>query len=133
MSRITVWFIRSSLAYFGIGVVIGICMVFYPGMTGSLRFIHVHLNLLGWISMMIFGVSYHIFPRFSGKQLWSEPLAMWHLITANMGLIGMAVSYPLRGPANSLPDALFIVFSILEAASVFMFLINMFATIRAEV
>jgi cbb3-type cytochrome oxidase subunit 1 len=128
MSRITVWFVRSSLVYFGIGVLLGISMAVYPAGIEDLRFAHIHLNLLGWVSMMIFGVSYHVFPRFSGNPLWSERLARWHFITANIGLIGMVVFYPFRSSLNSL----FIAFASIEAVSVFMFLLNMFKTIKAE-
>lgn len=133
MSKISVWFVRCSLVYFSAGILLGIVMALYPETIGNLRFIHVHLNLLGWISMMIFGVSYHVFPRFSGKQLWSERLAEWHFITANAGLIGMAVSYPFWNSGKPAENVFFVVFSSIEAVSVFMFLINMFKTISTEV
>ena len=128
MSKTTLWFVRSSLVYFGIGVLLGISMAVYPSSIQYLRFAHIHVNLLGWISMMIFGVSYHVFPRFSGKQLWSEKLAQWHFMTAHTGLIGMVVCYPFR----PLTDGMFIAFASIEVLSVFMFLLNMFKTLQAE-
>ncbi len=51
---------------------------------------HAHLNLVGWVSMMIFGVAYHILPRFTGQPLYSRKMAWAHFILAQAGLIGMA-------------------------------------------
>jgi len=56
----------------------------------------VHLNLLGFMSMMIYGVGYHILilPRFSGRPVYSPLLMRIQFWFANPGLIGMAVSWP---------------------------------------
>jgi cbb3-type cytochrome oxidase subunit 1 len=37
---------------------------------------------------LIFGVSYHILPRFRGRPLHSEGLAWFQLWVANIGLVG---------------------------------------------
>jgi cbb3-type cytochrome oxidase subunit 1 len=92
--------------------------------------VHVHLNLIGWMSMMIFGVAYHILPRFSGKPLWSERLSVWHLWLANIGLIGMVLGWFLKGLAKG--TLVLIVFSLIEGLSIFFFVVNMFKTIRAQ-
>ncbi len=56
---------------------------------------HAHTNLLGWVSMMIFAVAYHVLPRFSGRPLYSNRLADMHLILSNIGLIGLIITWPL--------------------------------------
>ena len=85
MSAITVWFIRFAILYFLAAMLIGIAMTMtgpiYPYMQ-----IHAHFNLLGWMTMMIYGVGYHILPRFSGRPLWSDKLSYWHIWLANIGL-----------------------------------------------
>jgi len=124
MSWITVWFIRTSIIYLFAGTIMGIIMAVSPETTINLKFIHVHLNLLGFMSMMIFGVGYHIFPRFSGRPLWSEKLATVQFWTAQIGLWGMVAFYPLN---LSVP---LILFSLIMGVSVFAFLINMLKTIR---
>jgi cbb3-type cytochrome oxidase subunit 1 len=58
----------------------------------------VHLNLLGWVSMFIYGVAYHVIPRFTGNPLHSPRLADLHVVLANVGLIGMAVGFAIWGP-----------------------------------
>lgn len=78
-------FLRASLVWFGVGVVIGVSMAFAPP-TLAYRPAHVHANLLGFVSMMIFGVAYHVIPRFTGNPLHRPALATAHMWIANLGL-----------------------------------------------
>ena len=122
MSKITVWFIRSAMIYFLVAVSLGLWMGMSP--RGYYIPVHVHLNLLGWVSMFIYGVAYHILPRFSGRQLFSDRLSEIHFWTAHIGLIGMAVSWFLFN------RKLLVVFSFIEIFSIILFVFNMFKTIR---
>ena len=81
--------------YLIIGVTIGVLLTVYPGAIGGFLAMHAHINLLGWLSMMIFAVAYHVLPRFSGRELYSERLSNTHVILANIGLIGLMISWPL--------------------------------------
>ncbi|HEX6588350.1 MAG TPA: hypothetical protein VF039_04960, partial [Longimicrobiales bacterium] len=74
-------FIRSSLFWLGVGVVLGVLMTAWPAAI-QYRTAHMHANLLGFVSMMIFGVAYHVMPRFSGNPLRSPAEARWHLVIA---------------------------------------------------
>lgn len=128
MSKITVWFIRFAIIYFLIAILLGIHMsmsgAVYPWMP-----IHAHFNLLGWMSMMIYGVGYHILPRFSGKPLFSDALAMAQLWLSNIGLVGMAAGWWVKAAGGS--NAVLLIFSLIEALSVVFFAVNMFKTIKA--
>lgn len=121
MSKITVWFIKSAMIYFLIGVSTGLWLGISP--RGYYIPIHVHLNLLGWMSMFIYGVSYHILPRFSGRPLFSDRLAEIHFWTAQIGLIGMVISWLFI-------RSLLILFSLIEIFSIVLFVYNMFRTVR---
>ena len=90
MSQVTLRFIKASLLYLLTGISMGLLMLLWPRWMGVYLPIHAHINLLGWVSMLMFGVSYHILPRFSGKQLYSEMLASLHFWFANIGLIGLS-------------------------------------------
>ena len=79
-------FVRASLTWLGVGVLIGISMAFWPSAALVYRTAHIHANLLGFVSMMIFGVAYHVMPRFTGHPLHSRRQALWHLWVANLGL-----------------------------------------------
>lgn len=128
MSKVTVWFIRFALIYFILAILLGLHMSVtgpvYPWMP-----IHVHFNLLGWMSMMIYGVGYHILPRFSGVPLWSERLSTWQLWLANIGLVGMAAGWMVRSSGGN-PTPL-LIFAFIEGVSMVFFALNMFKTIKA--
>lgn len=128
MSRLTILFIKSSLIYFAISALVGLDITFMPGHLGALMPVHAHLMLLGWISMMIYGVAYHILPRFSASPLYSNKMANAQFYMAHIGLIGMAVTFVMRSYVDS-GAILLIVFSIIEAVSVIMFAFNMLMTL----
>jgi hypothetical protein len=77
-------FVRSSLLWLGGGVLLGMWMAVSPQAI-IYRPAHVHANLLGFVSMMIFGVAYHVIPRFAGSPLRSRRVAMAHLWVSNIG------------------------------------------------
>lgn len=131
MSSYTLGFLKSSLIYFILAVILGIHLSVFPASSNGFRFAHVHFNLLGWMCMMIYGVGYHILPRFSGVPLYSEKMANIQLYLANAGLIGMALFYYLKVEVyNPVFQILFILSSILEGISIFMFVYNIFRTIK---
>ncbi len=111
------------MIYFVIGVLIGLEMVISPQKMTHIP-LHVHFNLLGWMSMMIYGVAYHILPRFSGKPLYSEKMAEAHLWLGNIGLIGMVIFWAIYN------KQLLFVFSLIEVISILLFVYNMLRTVR---
>lgn len=90
MSKTTRGFIFSGLIYLAIGVILGSLFLFIPDLK-VLRTVHTHLNLVGFVTFVIFGVAYHILPRFSGKPLISEGLAWWQFWLANTGLAALLI------------------------------------------
>jgi cbb3-type cytochrome oxidase subunit 1 len=89
-------FIRASVAWLVLGVLIGIGMVWAPSHIAVYRAAHAHANLLGFVSMMIFGVAYHVVPRFSGRPLHAPALAAAHFWVANAGLAALVAGFLLR-------------------------------------
>ena len=90
-------FIRASLVWFGVGILMGIGMAWWPAEHLVYRPAHGHAHLLGFVSMMIFGVAYHVIPRFAGSPLRSRRAAFVHFWVANLGLAGMVGGWILRG------------------------------------
>jgi cytochrome c oxidase cbb3-type subunit 1 len=114
-----------SIVYLGAASLIGVCMIAQPELI-KLKFVHSHLMMLGWVSMMIYGVGYHILPRFSGKPLKSRTVAEVQLWLANIGLIGLTSFYVMGN------KTLAAAFGLLEAASIMLFLYNMLSTLLAK-
>lgn len=133
MDRFARWFVIMSIVYLGVAAVLGIVML-YSSEAMSLKFVHSHLMLLGWVSMMIFGVGYHILPRFMGRPLYSQKLGDLQFWSANVGLAAMLVFYTLNvyQPSGGYV-AVTVAAGILELVSVLLFFYNMLMTMVPKV
>ena len=133
MEPIIVWYLRMSIFYFIAGALIGVAMLIWPDEAGYYISVHAHLNLLGFMSMMIYGVGYHILPKFSGRNIYSPLIMNLQFWFANAGLIGIAVSWPLviRDLDLSLTNNILIISAFLSLASVILFSFIMLKTIKA--
>lgn len=88
-------FLKASLAWLALGVTFGVAIAAHPVWT-VYRLAHMHMLLLGFVAMMIFGVAYHVIPRFAGFQLHRADLARVHWWLANAGLLLMVVGFIAR-------------------------------------
>jgi cbb3-type cytochrome oxidase subunit 1 len=88
-------FVKASVVWLALGVTFGVAMAVHP-VWGVYRTAHLHMTLLGFVTMMIYGVGYHVLPRFTGQPLWSRRLAGWHCWISNIGLALMVVGFILR-------------------------------------
>lgn len=129
MDRFVKNFIWLSIFYLAAASVLGVMMMASTRFM-ALRFVHSHLMLLGWVSMMIYGVGYHILPKFAGRFIRHRRMAEIQFWSANIGLVGMLLSYGMLQYAetDSLRTAT-VAFGIVEAFSIFLFFYNMTVTV----
>jgi cytochrome c oxidase cbb3-type subunit 1 len=122
-------FIIMSIVYLGVAAVVGIVML-GSEKAMALKFVHSHLNMLGWVSMMIYGVGYHILPRFMGRALYSTKLGEAQFWMANVGMVAMLVFYTMNvyNPSSTLVT-LMVLSGIVETVSIFLFFYNMLKTL----
>jgi cbb3-type cytochrome oxidase subunit 1 len=122
-------FIRASLAWFAAGVSLGLAMTVHPAWA-VYRTAHLHMNLLGFVSMMIFGVAYHVIPRFSGNPLQSPRLAVAHWWLANVGLATFVVGLVLLPTTMFATPARVVVATggLLSTAGAYTFVYNLWRT-----
>lgn len=100
-------FIRASLLWFVAGISMGLAMAIHPAWI-VYRPAHAHMNLVGFVVMMIFGVGYQILPRFFGHPIHSRWMASSHIWLANVGLAGMVAGFflaPNIGPSGMVVTA----------------------------
>src|SRR3990172_5806310 len=129
MDKFVKGFIVMSVVYLGAAAVMGIVMLANQNVTG-LKFVHSHLNMLGWVSMMIYGVGYHILPRFMGRPLYSLTLGEAQFWLANIGLVFMLLFYVLNAYSPSaMYLALTVTAGVIEGVSIFLFFYNMLMTL----
>lgn len=88
-------FIRSSLLWFAAGIVLGVAIAMQPAWI-VYRPAHAHMNVVGFLTMLVFGVGYQLLPRLFGHPLHSARIAVVHLFCANLGLAGLVVGFLMR-------------------------------------
>ncbi len=121
-------FIKSSLAWLGCGVVLGVAMAAHP-LWIIYRPAHVHMNLLGFVTMMIFGVGYHVLPRVAGAPLRWPRLGMVHWWLANVGLASMVTGFFLLPSFDAPGRAVLVAGGTMAASGAFCFIVNIWRTV----
>ena len=126
MEKYSRFFIIASIIYLVVGTLLGTMMA-SALLSPGFRFVHIHLNLFGFMAMVVFGVAYHILPRFMGKMVKRPWLIPLHFYASNTGLVGMMLSYLAGGyidPDNRTATILFEAFSGLAFLGVLIFAVN---------
>src|ERR1035437_7385613 len=94
-------FVKASVIWLPIGVILGVGMASVPAGAAD-RGVCVRAMLLGFVTMFISGVAYHVLPRFCGRPLWSARAAHWHWWLGNAAVCVMVAGFWL--PAAGLPS-----------------------------
>lgn len=123
-------FIRSSLLWFSAGIILGLAMAVHPAWV-VYRPAHAHMNLAGFMTMMIFGVGYQLLPRLFGHNLKSNTLGVLHLWAANLGLLGLVGGFIARGSGASWFAIPLGAGGALYAVGALMFVVNLWRTFDA--
>jgi cbb3-type cytochrome oxidase subunit 1 len=124
-------FIRAALLWLGVGVLIGVWMALWPAAV-AYRPAHVHANLLGFVSMMIFGVAYHVIPRFTGNPLHRRALAVAHLYVANAGLALLVAGWIARVQWSGIGTPMVRAGAALSAVGALLFIYNLWRTLGSD-
>ncbi|MFY8207419.1 MAG: hypothetical protein ACOVKN_10340, partial [Arenimonas sp.] len=91
MENTTATWFKLAVLYLVIGVALGLHMA-KSGNHGMYP-VHAHINLLGWVSMSLFGLIYRQFPALAGNKL-----AKAHFWLYNLALpVNMATLYMYLG------------------------------------
>jgi low temperature requirement protein LtrA len=116
-------FIRLSVVYALIGMALGIYMA-ASGDHGEMP-THAHINLLGYVSMMLYGLFYKFYPHAAEGRL---PIA--HFWIANVGLIGIAIGIGLFYGGVAEAEPLAAVSSLVAIAGMAVFALVVFKATR---
>lgn len=99
MPLITRWYIRSSFLYLIASLVVGLLIALrsklaLPAIFGVMGPVYLHLFLVGWITQLIFGVIFWLFPKPRTEIPNWERVAwiVWTML--NLGLLLRVVSEP---------------------------------------
>lgn len=132
MSPTTIRFLKVGMACLILGTLLGTLLavpvtrdLLYKAPGAQWRLAHTHLNLAGFVLMTIFGIAYHILPRFAGKPLHSEAWAAAHFWIATLATVGMVIGFIV--PAVSI---LLWTGSVAQFAGIVLGVVNLWLTIR---
>lgn len=117
-------FFRAAFVFFAVGVGLGVAM----GATSdfTLRPVHVHVNLLGWVGFFIYGAFYRLFPAAAATKLASA-----HFWSAVVGLPPMLVGLGLVVSGNeAIGVPMLLAGEAVTVVSVALFLVVGFAATR---
>lgn len=100
MPTLSRWFIKIGMCYLVVGLAIGGVLLAQPVMGWS-RSLHVlspvylHFLFIGWVTQVIMGVGYWMFPKQSKDSPRGSSWLGWTvLITLNAGLVLRAIGEP---------------------------------------
>lgn len=125
-------FVKASMIYLGIGALTGLSMVLWPDIRFTVTRVHTHINLLGFMAMMIYGVGYHILPRFMGRPVYSHRLGNIQVWLANITLVGLSISWILEASQGGIWHAWAVLFGMGQVISVFLFIVNLWMSLVAQ-
>jgi cbb3-type cytochrome oxidase subunit 1 len=129
------WFVRSflkaSLVWFALGIALGLAMAIEPTLA-VYRTAHLHINLLGFVGQMLYGVSLHVVPRFFGHPLVHRRLAVAQFWLAQPGLALLAGGFALRVIGATLAGSMIVAGAIVSAGAAACYIVNLWATINAS-
>lgn len=128
MEWFTKFFLKASLFWLALGVSLGAAMAMHRPLT-VYRTAHLHMTLLGFVAMMIFGVGYHVLPRIAGHPLHSRTMAGLHWWIANAGLVVLAAGFALSARGLEPAGALLAVGGGASASGAYLFACNIWRTL----
>lgn len=100
MPTLSRWFIKIGMLYFVVGLMIGGLLLTQPIMEWSpkvqaLRPVYLHFLFIGWVTQIIMGVGYWMFPKYSKTNPRGNETLGWAIfILLNLGLILRAIGEP---------------------------------------
>ncbi len=75
MNSLSIRCLKAAFVCLALGVGLGVLFAFDRARGTILRPLHAELNLWGWVTLLIYGMAYHMLPRFAGRPLSAPQVA----------------------------------------------------------
>lgn len=117
MPAVTRWYVKTSFVYLVAGLLLGALLVAVPALglpteITALSPLFFHFLMVGWVTQLIFGVVYWMFPKVSRENPRGNPRLAWGTyLSLNAGLVLRAVGEPFATLTGSDGWALILVVS----------------------
>lgn len=106
MSPLTIRCVRAAFLALAAGILLGAAFALNRALGAQLRPLHAELNLWGWTTLLIYGMGYHMLPRFCGRPLRRARIADLQSWLAIGGVAAASLGWLLRQPAPLVGQAL---------------------------
>lgn len=106
MSPLTIRCVKAAFLALAAGILLGASFALDRALGAQLRPLHAELNLWGWATLLIYGMAYHMLPRFCGRPLRRARLADLQSWLAIGGVAAASLGWLLQiaapGPGRAL-------------------------------
>lgn len=116
MPSLTRWFVKTSFVYLTLALITGLLLAVQPTfnltLLGGLFPVYIHLFAFGWLTQLIFGVVFWMFPKYSNERpRRSESLGWWTYALLNVGLLLRVLAEPTHSTQSNAISGWILVFS----------------------
>jgi cbb3-type cytochrome oxidase subunit 1 len=138
MPPLTRWFVKTSFVYLALALIAGLLIEIQSllGLTalGGLFPIYIHLFVLGWLTQLIFGVVFWMFPKHSAeKPRGSESLGWWTYALLNLGLLLRTVAEPINSiHPGPFPGWSLVLAAVIQLLAGLLFVVNSWGRIKEK-
>lgn len=138
MPPITRWFVKTSFLYLLLALLAGFLLAMQSTFQwiapGGLFPVYIHLFVLGWLTELIFGVIYWMFPKYSSERpRGSEPLGWLTYALLNLGLLLRIFAEPIQSTQpNLLSGWTLVAAAVIQFLAGLVFVINSWPRVRVK-
>jgi hypothetical protein len=102
MPRLSIWYIRASFLYLGLGFTLGaLLLVNKPAGFAPVLWLllpsHIEILVIGWMVQLALGAAYWILPRW-GRERRSVSLVVASFVILNAGILLIALAFLSNDP-----------------------------------
>ncbi len=134
MPPLTRWLVKAALLWLVASLVLGLAMQLplaarVPLLRG-LWPTYLHLLVVGWLTQLIFGVAFWLFPRYSAERpRGSDRLGWVSFVCLNLGLILRVIGEPRRAIGAGV-GTLLLLSAVAQLVAVWAFVLNTWPRVR---
>ncbi len=132
-------FIRMSFIFLAAGLAIGILLAGQslwplPGFISAMNPAYIHLLTVGWLTELIFGVAYWMFPKYTQEQVRGNEFLNWAaFFLLNIGLVLRVFAEPaLSQDQTTFLASLLVLSAILQWLGGIFFLVNWWKRVKVK-